>query len=429
MSVKVSVILPSLNVGRYIAGCLESVIGQSLREIEMICVDAGSTDGTLEILRRYEAADDRIRVICSDKKSYGRQMNMGMAAAKGEYVGIVETDDFILPGMYEELYRKAKDNDADFVKADFYRFTGEGENIRRALYRLSGKARYYDCIIDVEKTQECFSFPMNTWSGIYKREFLIKNNIRHNETPGASYQDTGFWFQTFVYAKRAYFVDRAYYMNRRDNPDSSVFSKSKVYCASDEYRYILNILRRDEALWNRFRHVYAVSCYQAYKGSLGRMAQEYRAEFIARFAEDFRELERLGALKKECFHDTDWRTLCFIMKNPQDYYRHFILIRESLYEQARRFERIIIFGAGMVGKRTFQDLKEGGYRGRIVCFAVSQRQGNLNKYKDIPVIIIDELLAYRKNSLVVIAVSAFLQQEIKDRLEALGFENVFPLPE
>ncbi len=150
MSVKVSVILPSLNVGRYIAGCLESVVSQSLREIEMICVDAGSTDGTLEILRRYEAADDRIRVICSDKKSYGRQMNMGMAAAKGEYVGIVETDDFILPGMYEELYRKAKDNDADFVKADFYRFTGEGENIRRALYRLSGKARYYDCIIAVE---------------------------------------------------------------------------------------------------------------------------------------------------------------------------------------------------------------------------------------------------------------------------------------
>lgn len=97
--------MPSYNVGIYIGECIESVVSQTLKDIEIICVDAGSTDGTLEILEEYAAKDERIRLLHSDMKSYGHQMNMGLASACGEYIGIVETDDFIAPDMYEELYR------------------------------------------------------------------------------------------------------------------------------------------------------------------------------------------------------------------------------------------------------------------------------------------------------------------------------------
>lgn len=125
--IKVSIILPSLNVLPYIKECVESVMNQTLHEIEIICVDAGSTDGTLEILQEYEKQDNRIKLIVSDKKSYGYQMNLGIKAAVGEYIGIVETDDYVSENMYEELYTVARENEVDFVKADFYRFTGQGE--------------------------------------------------------------------------------------------------------------------------------------------------------------------------------------------------------------------------------------------------------------------------------------------------------------
>ena len=92
---KVSIIMPSLNVASYIEECMESVIHQSLQDIEILCVDAGSTDGTLEILNEYAKKDGRIRVIKSDRKSYGCQMNLGMKKASGKYIGIVETDDYL----------------------------------------------------------------------------------------------------------------------------------------------------------------------------------------------------------------------------------------------------------------------------------------------------------------------------------------------
>ena len=77
---------------------------------------------------------------------------------------------------------------------------------------------------------------MNTWSGIYRRDFLLRNQIRHNETPGASFQDNGFWFQTFCLAKSVVFLDSIFYMNRRDNPNSSVYDSNKVYFVSEEYK-------------------------------------------------------------------------------------------------------------------------------------------------------------------------------------------------
>ena len=114
---KVSVIMPCLNMEKYIRQCLNSVVCQTLKEIEIIIVDAGSKDGTLEILREYAREDARIQVLHSDKKSYGYQMNRGIAMASGEYIGIVETDDFIEPDMMAVLYGKAVETGADYVKA------------------------------------------------------------------------------------------------------------------------------------------------------------------------------------------------------------------------------------------------------------------------------------------------------------------------
>ena len=159
---KISIIMPSLNVVPYIRECLESVISQTLQDIEILCVDAGSTDGTQDILYEYAEKDARIQVIASVQKSYGHQMNLGIENASGEYIGIVETDDFILPEMYEEMYAYAKENDAEFVKSDFDVFTTLSDGKRLFLKYSLGKYS---------------SVKYNT---IFTAEDYINNNLKGN---------------------------------------------------------------------------------------------------------------------------------------------------------------------------------------------------------------------------------------------------------
>ena len=100
---KVSVIVPVYNVQEYLAECMESILTQTLQDIEIICVDDGSTDRCVEMLDDYARQDQRVKVIHKSNTGYGNTMNVGMRAAEGEYIGIVESDDRILPNFYERL--------------------------------------------------------------------------------------------------------------------------------------------------------------------------------------------------------------------------------------------------------------------------------------------------------------------------------------
>lgn len=235
---KISIVLPSLNVVEYIEECLTSVISQTLVDIEIICVDACSEDGTADILNKYASADPRINVINCKKRSYGYQVNLGIQMSQGEYIGIVETDDFIDRRMYEILYMYAKENDLDCVKGDFWYTTGKQAcYVRERKYAVKCHSDYYNVLIS-DNLRDKFMGYMYTWAGIYKKDFLVNNEIFHNESDGASYQDNGFWFQTMMYSKRLMFIPYALYNLRRDNPDSSFFSTGKIKAISEEYDFI-----------------------------------------------------------------------------------------------------------------------------------------------------------------------------------------------
>ena len=250
---KVSVVLPIYNVEDYLNEALYSLTIQSLHEMEFICVNDGSTDGSMAIIKEYASLDKRFRIIDKPNSGYGHSMNKGIDAARGQYLGILEPDDFVPSSMFRALYRIASRNNLDFVKADFYRFTvNEDGSLRKRRFSLTDKQEYYNCLIDPSENIETFKFIMNTWSGIYSLDFLNKYHIRHNETPGASYQDNGFWFQTFCRAKRAWFVNKPYYMNRRDNPNSSMFNRQKVYCVTEEYRYIWDWMSKEPELIKKY---------------------------------------------------------------------------------------------------------------------------------------------------------------------------------
>lgn len=326
---KVSIIVPTYNVERYLEQCLGSIQRQTLHDIEVICINDGSTDGSLEILKEYASDDDRFIIIDKENGGYGKAMNVGLDRATGEYIGIVEPDDFVPLNMYEDLYKVASENQLDFVKADFYRFTTDEctQDIHLVYNHLDKEGKHYNVVLNPSETPDITKFTMNTWSGIYHRKFIEQNHIRHNETPGASFQDNGFFWQTFIYAKRAMFSDKPYYMNRRDNPNSSVKSKEKVYCVNIEYDYIRNILMQkgNEEIWGRFKHYYNLKRYDNYMFTVSRIADEYKREYIERISREFRRAKELGELDMSVFTDSQQEQLALLIKSPSDYYIKYVL--------------------------------------------------------------------------------------------------------
>ena len=117
---KVSIIVPVYNVEKYLSACLESLAAQTLEEVEIVAVNDGSTDGTGDIIDEYVASDARFKVIHKPNSGYGDSMNKGLEAATGDYIGIVESDDWIDPNMYEVLYQtaEAENLDKEFLYSD-----------------------------------------------------------------------------------------------------------------------------------------------------------------------------------------------------------------------------------------------------------------------------------------------------------------------
>ena len=130
MGTKVSVILPVYNVSDYLRQCMDSIVGQTLKDIEIICVDDGSTDDSLAILKEYEAKDQRVKVIQQANAGAGAARNKGLEIATGEYLSFLDSDDFFEPDMLEKAWSKAHETRAQVVV-----FRSDGHFTRRSFHR------------------------------------------------------------------------------------------------------------------------------------------------------------------------------------------------------------------------------------------------------------------------------------------------------
>lgn len=259
---KVSILVPCYNVERYINKALNSVVSQTLTDIEIICIDDGSTDQTGAILDEYAKKDPRVKVLHKENTGYGHSMNIGIKMATGEYIGIVEPDDYIAENMYELLYSKTciREQQIDLVKANFYNFSDDG---LLELMEPFKKSYLADKVIKPCNYLQTFHGAPAIWAGIYKREFLLNKNVLFLETPGASYQDTGFHIIATFEASNAIYITNPIYYYRIDNDNSSVKNNSKIFAICDEFnaleqRYnktlveqnILNSLKIEKYIWN-----------------------------------------------------------------------------------------------------------------------------------------------------------------------------------
>ena len=211
-NIKVSIVIPCYNVEQYLRQCLDSVVNQTLKELQIICVNDGSKDGTLDIMNEYASKDKRIEIINKPNSGYGHSMNCGFDKAVGEYIGIVESDDYADPQMFETLYTLAKQDSLDVIKSGFYYYYSKPKerNIPNPIASYVVAQRIFCPTTDFPVKREMvefFNLKPTIWSAIYRREFIRENQIRFHETPGASYQDASFNFKVWACAKRVRLVE------------------------------------------------------------------------------------------------------------------------------------------------------------------------------------------------------------------------------
>lgn len=218
---KVSVIVSVYNTEKYLFKCLMSLIQQTLREIEIIIVDDGSTDSSPSIISEFEKEDSRIKVITQENKLQGAARNNGTKIAIGEYIGFVDSDDWVDLDYFEKLYITAKKYDSDIALATNVR-VGNGKtkkrlDINQEEFVLNLQGKFDLCHLS---KNPC---PTNK---IYKRELLIKNKIEWPE--GCYCEDKLFVTQAVYYANGVVTVPGINYYYFR-NPNSTVNSKAKKH--------------------------------------------------------------------------------------------------------------------------------------------------------------------------------------------------------
>ena len=304
MKPKVSILVPCYNVEKYLKQCLDSIVNQTLKDIEIICINDGSTDSTLDIIKSYAKKDKRIVIIDKKNEGYGKSMNRGLDRASGEYIGIVESDDWVDKKMFAELTKIADKNDCDVVKSNFYEYTTkDGEkNVKAEILPA------YDCgrVIKPRKQIGVFWCQPSIWSAIYRRDFLNDNNIRFLESPGASYQDTGFNFKVWLMATRAYLTSDAFLHYRCDNENSSVKSAGKIFCVCDEWDEVERYLKHYPHFKRGADKLIPHIKLGGYMWNLDRLTKEAQKQFLPQFQSDYKQYLKTGLWNKAYFSDKDY---------------------------------------------------------------------------------------------------------------------------
>ena len=332
---KISVLVPIFNVEKYLNECLESLRIQSLSEIEIICINDGSTDTSLSIVRSFAEKDSRFKILDKSNSGYGDSLNKGMEIVKGEYIAIVDSDDYVDSHMYEKLYREAIAYQADIVKCGYCEFFDHtnGRNYKTKL--ISRDKQDFHKVICPRKEKKYFYYPMMNPLAIFSSKFIQENEIVHNTTPGASHQDIGFWFQTFSFAERLVFINEPLYFYRQTNPNSSIHSRGKrVSVMYNEYDFILEKIKQRPEILQEVLDVFSHRKFLSLSYFYYHLYEEYKPQFLVLFKESFVSDRNNNCLDLSRFSIKEKSRLSKIINNPIGYFVKDYLVRHIFWKES-----------------------------------------------------------------------------------------------
>lgn len=391
-NIKVSIVIPIYNMQLYLRNCLDSVLSQTLQEIEVICVNDGSTDESSQILDTY-ACNKKIIIINQKNKGSGPARNRGMMMAKGKYVAFVDPDDYYAADdVLETLYLSAEKEDVMIYRG----------NMR------DSQGNYYRGMRFLENKRMTFAEIQEYWShcsAIYNLKFLKQNKIYYPDY--RRFQDPPFIAKAMIKAKEFFAVNKDVYIYRIGYKINDI-TETVVINIVNGIRDIFEVIYDDE---NHFVE-------------LGTRIYQENREVIMRYSCDRMDS---AALKKAL--DEMNVMICKVLGE------NYILTEEKIAEyrcQCTSISRaitnkepIIIYGAGIVGQRVINQVHSEG--GDILGIAVSEMQDNFHSIEGIPVKAIEKYIQYADEAYVIIATSGKLWEEIKRRLAQYHFQKVIAL--
>ena len=269
---KVSIILPVYNVEKYLEECIESAINQTLNDIEIIAVNDGSTDSSIDILKKYEEKYNFVKVITQENKGLSGARNTGLREAKGEYVYFLDSDDYIELNAMEYCYNLAVDNKLDIITFDATSFVDKDyngkiliENYKRD-NKLETKVMNGQDFYNYAKERRGYNTPI--WLNFYRREFLMLNKIEFYE--GIIHEDELHTLKSYILANCIMYIPKSFF-NRRVRSNSIMTTKygyknafGMYITAVEAYKFYLekiNILNEDTKinLFNNIRFFYSTA--------------------------------------------------------------------------------------------------------------------------------------------------------------------------
>ncbi len=370
---KVSVIFPIYNNSSYLRKCINSVITQTLQDIEIILIDDGSTDGASQICDSFLSDDQRVIVIHKENEGSAKARNVGIEHAKGEYIAFVESDDAVRHDMYELLYHNAKCNDLDIIKCGFlYYIDGNPSREYSYLYTISDESEVF-CPKD--KPEVFLSVPC-IWAGLYKKSFVDKYGLRFIETPKASYSDYSWMMMTFAYAKRVSIYRDSLYFYTYDNPESSYAKAGQLY----KYMFIhageANRIIKESGIYEKVKEYLALRCYTVCIHSAENVPEKNKTDCFIRLREVFGELFN-GTINGEKIGKTQKEIIQKVLEGDEKVFYEMLSGSELNFDLLTD-KKVVIFGMGACGQNVLMQLRNKGIQ--IVLLIDNNPQPNLKIY-------------------------------------------------
>lgn len=399
--VKVTVIVPVYNSEMYIRECMDSLVNQSLTDIEIICIDDGSTDGSLSMLYEYQLRDGRVKVICNETNmGAAESRNRGLSEAAGKYIQFVDADDYLELNTLEDLYQAAEDRKADmcFLGMDPV-VPGTGTDMVQA--GIKGcYPEIYEGKALMKVLTEKGEFFLYLCLVFYRNRFLKDNALRFRQITIGEGGD--FILRALCMTQRVIVCDGKYYHYRINETSVTHSDNAKEELLFGQIIQYIDVLR----YFSKQENAEELDCF---------LADLYR-----KTAGGIQGLSEKAAKKIENRLETSFEKHIFkMLQQKNDTYG--IKFDEEVLSRIQKKNYVVIYGAGYASKEIIEKLHLYGIR--IVGFAVTQRKKEQTAVYGHYVYEIGELVSYRKSAVVLVAANKKYNREIRDTLENYGFED------
>lgn len=410
--IKVSIVIPVYNTEKYLKQCLDSVLMQGLDNIEIICVNDGSTDSSVCILEEYAAMDSRVVTITQENQGPSCARNAGIQFSKGKYICFLDSDDMLADNALVELYKMAEEKQLEILCYDASCFY-ESEQLEKNEYKddyynskksyseiKTGKELFCDMVeADDFCDSACLLFINRKW--LEKEDIFFVPNIIH--------EDCMFVFECFMRAHRIEHINNPY-LKYRVRPQSIMTTKAnsaslrgRTFCYTAILRYLLNneLSDRERNAIVKFEKLIIYSIKWT----------DYGLD----------DIERDKCANSDPLEQLIWTSMGVGLEGKYG-------ISENIYlrgfnDLLDSFDNIVLYGAGRMGRKVYQYIKEKGYDSKVLCFAVSKK--NIDN-EHVGNVLVKEISEVRneERTLVIVSARRDYQEDMLRKAKNLGFENI-----